>query len=214
MKTFRCLIVLRLLNFTCLFYFMLTSIFSLIKVLWSSLLTTMSCAMLAKLLDCDYNYRNPSLRLTTKAKRSQGRMPKKVWEWRLTLPNELSFWKLESHGTPEPSERDYRGQNTLHWRVFYIIGKLLKCRCLKWARMMHLDIWNTSYGKKKGWESNWQFDSQPQKVRNQPDFRVCRWSAIHRWKALNEKYNFSSDLIPIGGMSKKLWSRKVMGVRP
>jgi hypothetical protein len=38
---------------------------------------------------------------------------------------------------------------------FYIIGKLSKCRCLKWARMGHLDICNKSYGKKKGRESNW-----------------------------------------------------------
>jgi hypothetical protein len=33
------------------------------------------------------------------------------------------------------------------------------------ACMTHLDIYSTSYGKKKGWESNWQFDSQPQKSR-------------------------------------------------
>jgi hypothetical protein len=33
---------------------------------------------------------------------------------------------------------------------FYIIGKLLKCRYLKWTRMTHLDIWNISYGQKKG----------------------------------------------------------------
>jgi hypothetical protein len=26
------------------------------------------------------------------------------------------------------------------------------------ACMGHLDICNTRYGKKKGWESNWQFD--------------------------------------------------------
>jgi hypothetical protein len=62
-----------------------------------------------------------------------------------------------------------RGQNTSHWSVPYIIGKLSMCRCQKWARMSHLDIYNTSYGKKKGQESNWQFDSQPLKVRNRPD---------------------------------------------
>ncbi len=66
-------------------------------------------------------------------------------------------------------ESDYRGQNTLHWGVLYIIGKLLKCRCRKWARMSHLDICITSYGKKKGHESNWQFDFRPPKVGNQPD---------------------------------------------
>ncbi len=30
--------------------------------------------------------------------------------------------------------------------------------------MSHLDICNTSYGRKKGRESNWQFDSRPLKI--------------------------------------------------
>jgi len=47
---------------------------------------------------------------------------------------------LESSGTPENLELDFRGQNTLHWGVFYIVGKVLKCRCPKWPRMSHLDI--------------------------------------------------------------------------
>jgi hypothetical protein len=61
---------------------------------------------------------------------------------------------LESSETPETSEFDCRGQNTSHCGIPYIIGKILKCKCRKWARMSHLDICNTSYGKKKGWESN------------------------------------------------------------
>jgi hypothetical protein len=76
-----------------------------------------------------------------------------VWEWRLTLLSEFPFWELESRWTPKPSENDWKGQNTLHWKVFYIIEKILKCRCLKWVCMTHLDIYNTSYGKKKGQES-------------------------------------------------------------
>jgi hypothetical protein len=100
-------------------------------------------------------------------------MWERVWGWKLTLPSELLFWELESQWILEPLESDCRGQNTLHWKVFYIIGKLLKCRCLKWVCMTHLDICNTSYGKKKGQESNWQFDSQPQNVGNWLDFCVC-----------------------------------------
>jgi hypothetical protein len=123
--------------------------------------------------------RNPSLGLATKAKGSQGCGPRRVWEGRLTLPSEFSFWELESRRTPELSASDCRCQNTLHWRVLSIIGKLLKFRCLKWVRMTCLDICNTSYGKKKGRESNWQFDSRPQKVGNWPKFHACRWSAIH-----------------------------------
>jgi len=110
----------------------------------------------------------------------------------------------ESSGTPETLEFDYRGQNTLHWIIIYIIGKLSKCRCRKWARMSHLDICSTSYGKKKGRESNWQFDFRPLKVKNRPDPDACRKSATHRWKFLDESYNFALDFVPIGGLSKEL----------
>ncbi len=99
--------------------------------------------------------------------------------------------------TPESSERDCRGQNPLHWGVLYIIGMLLKRRCLKWARIAHLDIYNASYGQKNGRESKWQFDSWPLKVENQPDFRACKKPATYRWKALDKGYNFASDLIII-----------------
>jgi hypothetical protein len=120
---------------------------------------------------------------------------------------------LESSGTPENSEFDFWGQNTSHWSVLYTIGKVLKCRCPKWPRMNHLDICSPSYGQKKGRESNWQFDSRPLKVGNRPKSEVCRWSAIWRWKALKESYKIASDLIPIWGLSKKLWMPKVLGVQ-
>jgi hypothetical protein len=119
----------------------------------------------------------------------------------------------ESSGTPENLECNCRGQNTLHWGVFYIVGKVLKCRCPKWPCMSHLNICNISYGRKKGQESNWQFDSQPLKVGNRPDSSVCKWSATHRWKALEEGYKFALDLIPIKSWNEKLWTPKVPGVQ-
>ncbi len=61
---------------------------------------------------------------------------------------EMGTW--ESSGIPEISEFNCKGQNTLPWGVIYIIEKLSKCRCWKWPRMSHLDIYSTSYGKKKG----------------------------------------------------------------
>jgi hypothetical protein len=127
----------------------------------------------------------------------------RVWGWRLTFPSELLFWELESRWTSEPSESDCRGQNTSHWEALYIDGKLLKCRCLKWACMTHSDICNTSYGKKKGWATTkcWERDSH-----------ACRWCATHCWKALDEIYNFASHLVPIGGLSTKFKPRKVTGV--
>jgi hypothetical protein len=79
--------------------------------------------------------------------------------------------------------------------------------------MSHLDICSPSYGQKKGRESNCQFDSRPLKVRNRPESDVCRRSATWSWKALKESYKIASDLIPIRGMSKKLWMPKVLGVQ-
>jgi hypothetical protein len=64
----------------------------------------------------------------------------RVWEWTLTLPRQFPLWELESRWIPEPSESDCKGQNPLPWGVLYIIGKIWKLRCLKWARMTHLDI--------------------------------------------------------------------------
>ncbi len=119
----------------------------------------------------------------------------------------------ESFGTPKTSKFGFKGWNTSPWSILYIIGKLSKCKCQKWPFMSHLDICSTSYDKKKGWEPNWQFDSQPLKVMNRPDPGVFRWSAVHRWKALKESYKFASNLILIGGLSKELWTCKVPGVQ-
>jgi hypothetical protein len=113
----------------------------------------------------------------------------------------MGIW--ESSGTPENSEFDYRGQKTLPWGDLYTIGKVLKCRCQKWARMSHSNICSTSNGWKKG----------PLKVENWPNPSVWRWSATHRSKALKARYKFASDLIPIRGLTKELWMPKVLRVQ-
>jgi hypothetical protein len=87
----------------------------------------------------------------------------------------VGSWSLER--TPEFLERDCKGQNSSPWKILYIIGKLLTRKCLKWARIAHLDTCNTSYGQKNGRESNWQFDSWPLKVRNRPNFLARRQCA-------------------------------------
>jgi len=75
---------------------------------------------------------------------------------------------LEPSGTPECLEFNSRGQNTSHWGVLGVIGKVLKYKYPKWLHIDHLNIYNPSYGQKKGRESNWQFDSRPLKVGNRP----------------------------------------------
>ncbi len=151
---------------------------------------------------------------------------RETWESLHMLPwvqrvwvNEPSHSQMNSHvrnwspeWTSESSKRDCRGQKSSPWKFLSIIGKLLKCRCLKWARIAHLDIWKTSYGQKKGRESNWQFDSRPLKVGNRPDFLACRWHATYCWKALDKGYNFSLDRIEIEGLHRKLCVLKVTRV--
>jgi len=66
--------------------------------------------------------------------------------------------------------------------------------------------------KRRGWESNCQFDSRPQKVGNRPLPDVRFGSATRRWKALDESYNFASDRIVIRGLLAKLWGSKVTGI--
>jgi hypothetical protein len=78
--------------------------------------------------------------------------------------------------------------------------------------MTHLDTSNTSYGQKKGWESNWQFDFRPLKVMNHLDFLAFRWRATYLWKSRDEGYNFVSNLLSIDGLHVKLWASKVGGV--
>ncbi len=121
---------------------------------------------------------------------------------------------LESSRTPECLEFKNKDQNTLHWGVLGVIGNILKFRCLKWPRIGHLDICSPSYEQKKGRESNWQFDSRPLKVGNRPlpDIRIGR--ATWRWKAVEESYNFGSDLALIRLGSHQIRAPKVPGLQP
>jgi hypothetical protein len=83
--------------------------------------------------------------------------------WHLLISVATPFWgkcevathtpengTWESFGTPKNSECNRRGQNTSPLGVFYTIEKVLKCRCLKWPCISHLDICSTSYGQNKG----------------------------------------------------------------
>jgi hypothetical protein len=134
-----------------------------------------------------------------------------MWGWSPTLGK---VGGLESAGTPECSELDSKAQNTLHWGVLNVIGKVLKRRYRKWPRIGHSDICSPSYGQKKGRESNWQFDSRPLKVGNRPLSDVALKSATRHWKALDKSYNFGLGLVPIRAWGEELWPFKVLRVQP
>jgi hypothetical protein len=129
-------------------------------------------------------------------------------------PNTSKVGDLESSGTPECLEFDSKAQNTSHWGVLSVIGKVLKRRYRKWPRIGHLDICSSSYGQKKGRESNWQFDSRPLKVKNQPLPDIRFEGEIRRWKDLKKGYKFGSDFVAIKLCSRELWAPKVPGLQP
>jgi hypothetical protein len=47
------------------------------------------------------------------------------------------------------------------------IRKFMKRRCSKCPHIAYLDLICMGYDQKKGWESNWEFDSQPQIPENE-----------------------------------------------
>jgi hypothetical protein len=121
----------------------LQSLFSLYMGFEVSIWVVHSCVFLSLQSCC----RNPSFGLTTKARARKGasqewaweshfmlsRVQNKAREWTPALPSELPLWELESQWTFKSSESDCRSQNSLDSKIPYIIGKLLKHTCLKWA---------------------------------------------------------------------------------
>ncbi len=75
-----------------------------------------------------------------------------------------------------------------HWidKFFMPLEFFLRHKCLNWARMIHLNTYNTSYGRKKGRKSKCQFDSQPLKSRNCLELCAFRWHATYCWRDLDE----------------------------
>jgi hypothetical protein len=63
-----------------------------------------------------------------------------------------------------------------------IIRKVLKCRCLKGLLIVHLDVIDMSHDKKKGQESNWEFDSWSQIPTKQGSNKIRLGHVIHHWK--------------------------------
>jgi hypothetical protein len=66
--------------------------------------------------------------------------------------------------------------------------------------------------KHKLWTKEGPWIKLPLKIKNRPDFLVCKWCATYRWKALDEGYNFALDLTLIGNLHTKLWALKIVEI--
>jgi len=133
-----------------------------------------------------------------------------VWGWSPTLGK---VGGLESSGTPECLELDSKAQNTLHWGVHGVIGKVLKHRYRKWPRIGHSDIFSPSYGQKKGRESLavWLPTTKSREsTSSRRGLEECdttlessRWELQHWFR-----------IRPIRVRNEELWPFKVLGVQP
>jgi hypothetical protein len=99
-----------------------------------------------------WNYRNPNLGLTTKARACKGvgqewipkvtfHAPKSVGkceEWTSTLPKWAPTLGVRIMMDSQIFRVWIQGQNSLNWSFPYIIENLLECRCLKCAHMTYL----------------------------------------------------------------------------
>jgi hypothetical protein len=72
-----------------------------------------------------------------------------LWPSVAVKPNTPKVGDLESSGTPACLEFDIKAQNTSHWGVLGVIGKVLKRRYRKWPRIGHLDICSQVMGKRR-----------------------------------------------------------------
>jgi len=106
----------------------------------------------------------------------------------------------------------FEGLKLIGLKKILYIENLLRLKCLKLGCIIHLNTYNTSYGRKKGQESKCQFDSRSLKVRNRLKLNACRKRATCCWKLVDEGYNFALDLSSIGSLHKKLQMFKVTRV--
>jgi hypothetical protein len=129
----------------------------------------------------------------------------------VTHTPENGTWK--SSEIPKNLALDFKGQNTLHWSVFYTVGKVLKSRCPKWPCMSHLDIFYHKLWSNEGPGIKLAIWLPTTKSRESTRPWCVQVECDTPWKALKERYEFASDLIPIRGLNKKLWTPKVPGVQ-
>jgi hypothetical protein len=126
---------------------------------------------------------------------------------RPTLPK-MGSWSLPGLSKTQSSTL---GVKSPHIRLFFMSLKRSWSvdvqDGLAWA------IWTSAaqvMGKRRAGS---QTGSWPLKVKNRPLSDVCSKSATWCWKALDESYNFGSNLVPIWAWGEKLWTPKVSGVQ-
>jgi hypothetical protein len=126
------------------------------------------------------------------------------------LPSALPLWELYSYESCECSEPWLERKASTKLGPHDTINKALKCKCLKWARIVHLNLIFMNYDQKKGWESNWEFDFRPQIPWMQWSNDVWLGRVIHHWKDLFEGYLciFFKNLIWKIYEHPKFWDNK------
>ncbi len=90
------------------------------------------------------------------------------------------------------------------------IRKVLKCRCLRCLCIAHLNWICMNDDQDKKWESNWEFDSQPQIPWKQESNEVQLKCVLHLWKDFFKSYKILPSHFKKLHL-RKIWASKVLG---
>ncbi len=124
---------------------------------------------------CHFTQINPNIRFMTRCIMQGPMRPRKyVYMWNMLsqrdgaqwLPSAFPLWELHSCKSCKCSEPWLERKTSTKLSLHDTIRKVLKHICLKCLHIVHLDLIYMNYDQKNGWESNWEFDSQPQTLWN------------------------------------------------
>jgi hypothetical protein len=104
-----------------------------------------------------------------------------------------------------------RGQNLLNWRLPYITRNLLRHKCLKWVHIIHLSIYNTSYGWKKVRSRSVNLIIDHYKLGITLNY-ICASDVPHIVGKFLTMLQLWLDFTLIKGLHKKSWASKVARV--
>jgi len=105
----------------------------------------------------------------------------------------------------------WKGKWTSNWAPRTPLKRVWSVDALKCSHIVHLDLICMSYDQKKGWESNWKFDSWPQIPWKQGSNEVLLKHVIHFWKDIYKGYKILSSYFQNRFDLIKIWTSKVLG---
>ncbi len=127
------------------------------------------------------------------------------------LPSALPLWELHLCGSYKCLKPWLERQKNTKLGPQDTIKKVLKLRCLKFPRIIHLNLICMSYDQKKGWRSNWNLTPNHKSLESRGQMRSY-WSLLYTIeKTFSKSYKILSLHFKKKIDLKNIWTWKVLG---